>query len=176
MGSSAITRTGGSTALHMLGIYLNDHLAGATAGVELSRRIAHEYRHSRLGGELERLADEIAQDRESLLRIMDALGVPARRYKIYGGWVGERIGRLKPNGRLRRRSGLSTVIELEGMRLGVEGKSLLWRTLETAAAGEPRLDTDQIHELLDRARRQIEALESLRISAVSAILTPAPEE
>ncbi|MGV9847844.1 hypothetical protein ACWDWU_03430 [Streptomyces sp. NPDC003442] len=41
-----------------------------------------------------------------------------------GGRPGEKAGRLKPNGRLRRRSGLSTVLELESPRIGVEGKAL----------------------------------------------------
>ncbi|MFF8785017.1 hypothetical protein [Streptomyces sp. NPDC015125] len=155
-----------------LGIYLNDHLAGATFGVRLSQRIAHQHRHSARSADLQRIADEIAQDRQTLLDIMDALGVAARRYKISGGWAAERLGRLKPNGALYRRSGLSTLIELETLRLGVEGKTLIWRTLLVVAAGEPRLDESQLHHLLDRARSQIDTLETLRLAAVAAIFSP----
>lgn len=105
---------------HKLGIYLNDHLAGATFGIGLAQRIAHQHRHSARNADLKRISDEIAQDRQTLLELMDALDVPARRYKVYGGWAAERLGRLKPNGVLYRRSGLSTFIELETLRLGVE--------------------------------------------------------
>ncbi|MEU9484749.1 hypothetical protein AB0D83_13965 [Streptomyces decoyicus] len=120
-----------------LGIYLNDHLAGATFGIGLAQRIAHQHRHSARSADLQRICDEIAQDRQSLLDVMDAQDVPARRYKVSGGWVAERLGRLKPNGVLYRRSGLSTLIELEALRLGVEGKALIWRTLLVVAAGSP---------------------------------------
>ncbi|GES34707.1 hypothetical protein AB0G60_34585 [Streptomyces angustmyceticus] len=156
-----------------LGIYLNDHLAGATFGIGLAKRIAHQHRHSARSTDLQRIADEIAQDRQSLLEVMDTLGVPARHYKIYGGWTAERLGRLKPNGALYRRSGLSTLIELEALRLGVEGKSLIWRTLLVVAAEEPRLDESQLHNLLDRARGQIETLEALRLTATAAVFSPA---
>ncbi|GAA2621565.1 hypothetical protein [Streptomyces tubercidicus] len=72
-----------------LGIYLNDHLAGATFGVGLAQRIAHQHRHSARSADLQRIADEIAQDRQTLLEVMDALGVPARRYKGLR-WLGGR--------------------------------------------------------------------------------------
>ncbi|PWI40895.1 hypothetical protein [Streptomyces sp. ICBB 8177] len=121
-----------------LGIYLNDHLAGSTLGEGLARRIAHRHRHSARRGDLERIADEVAEDRRALLDLMAALDVGARRYKVYGGLVAERLSRLKSNGRLYRRSGLSTVVELETLRLGVEGKALVWITL-LAVAWSPRL-------------------------------------
>lgn len=150
---------------------MNDHLAGATFGVGLAQRIAHQHRHSARSADLRRIADEIAQDRQSLLDVMDVLGAPARRHKVYGGWAGERLGRLKPNGVVFRRSGLGTLIELESLRLGVEGKSLIWRTLLVVAAGEPRLDASRLHLLLDRARDQIDTLETLRRTAAEAVLS-----
>ncbi|MFD0169979.1 hypothetical protein ACFVJH_38520 [Streptomyces decoyicus] len=155
-----------------LGIYLNDHLAGATFGIGLAQRIAHQHRHSARSTDLKRISDEIAQDRQSLLEVMDALDIPVRRYKVCGGWAAERLGRLKPNGVLYRRSGLSTLIELETLRLGVEGKALIWRTLLVVAAGEPRLDEAQLINLLDLARGQIDTLETLRLTAAAAVFSP----
>jgi hypothetical protein len=152
-------------------VYLNDHVAGATAGVELCRSMARAHRRSGLGGDLKNLATEISLDRQALLRLMNSLGVPVRRYKVYGAWAGEKIRRLKPNGRVLRRSGLSTVVELEALRLGVEGKALLWRALVTWAPREPRLDTRRLHELLDRARQQTEALDVLHTRATTTFLS-----
>jgi hypothetical protein len=154
-----------------LGIYLNDHLAGATFGVRLARRIAHQHRHSARSTDLERISDEVAEDRQTLLELMNTLGIPARRYKIYAGWAAERLGRLKPNGVLYRRSGLSTFIELETLRLGVEGKTLIWRTLLLVATGDARLDESRLRGLLDRARGQIDTLETLRLTAATAIFS-----
>lgn len=174
MGSDATieTHARGGPDPRMLGIYLNDHLAGATAGAGLARRIAREHRGTAHGGELRRLAAEIVQDRRSLLGIMDAVGVAPNRFKIYAGWAGERVGRFKPNGRLRRRSGLSTVLELEAMRLGVEGKALMWRALIEAAPEESRLDADRLGGLLDRAREQMGTLETLRLRAADSLFAP----
>jgi hypothetical protein len=153
----------------VLGIYLNDHLAGATYGTALARRIADHHRGSPGGGDLERIADEVAQDRRTLLHIMETLDVPVRGYKIYGGMAAEKLSRLKPNGVLYRRSGLSSVIELETLRLGVEGKSLIWRTLLSIAPDESRLDTAQLDGLLQRARDQIQTLSALRLAAAERI-------
>ena len=159
MTSSAISRTHGQ---NLLGIYLNDHLAGATAGVELARRVAG----TRLGlpGEsvLPQLATEIAADR-------DALQVPVRGYKVRAGWIAEKAGRLKLNGYLLGRSPLSNLEELEMMRLGVEGKAAGWRTLRTLAEADERLDPGELDELISRAGRQADLLEDLRVRAAGKI-------
>lgn len=161
---------------NLLGIYLNDHLAGATAGAELARRMARSHR----GGEgsaredsgaLNRLAAEIAQDRSALITIMAALGITVRAYKVGAAWIGEKAGRLKFNGRLLARSPLSDLEELEILRLGVEGKAAGWRTLRARADTDARLDAGRLDELISRAGRQVEELEELRVRAASRVLT-----
>ncbi|MEV6612027.1 hypothetical protein [Kutzneria sp. NPDC051319] len=153
------------TFRHELAIYLNDHLAGATGGVELARRIAGEHEDTDLTG----LADDIEHDRDSLLRIMAALGVPQDHIKTAGGWLGEKLGRLKLNGRLFSRSPLSYVIELEAMRLGVDGKAAGWQTLRSLAEHDDRLDRTHLDELLTRAEAQKETLERLRVRAAQTV-------
>jgi hypothetical protein len=154
----------------LVGIYLNDHLAGATAGVELARRLAKSQHGSENGVTLSELADAIAQDRNELMDIMADLDVPIRRYKVITAWIAEKGGRLKFNGRLFTRSPLSTLVELEVLRLGVEGKAALWRTLRAVAAshGEPR--TTRLDRLTANARRQSDALEDLRIRTAASVL------
>ena len=138
-----------------LGIYLNDHLAGATAGLELARRVARAGQVPAPQPDLRRFAGEVAEDREALLRIMGALNVPVRSYKVWAAWAGEKAGRLKFNGHLTTRSPLSNLEELELMRLGVEGKAAGWRTLRELAGRDARLDAGQLDELISRAHRQI---------------------
>lgn len=43
------------------------------------------------------------------------------------GWLAEKAGRLKLNGRPLRRSPLSGLVELEMMHLAVEGEQACWR-------------------------------------------------
>jgi hypothetical protein len=98
---------------------------------------------------------------------MQTLRVPARRYKVLGGWAAEKAARLKPNGRLRHRSPLSSVIELESLLLGIEGKRACWRVLRRQAQADPRLDPTQLDDLTTRAARQVETVEGLRIEAAA---------
>jgi hypothetical protein len=160
----------GQSEVSMLGIYLNDHLAGATAGTELAHRTARSRGDEQDGGTLMRLAAEIAQDRATLLDIMAALGIKVRRYKVGAAWIGEKAGRLKFNGRLLARSPLSNLEELEMLRLGVEGKAAGWRTLRTLADTDMRLDPGRLDELISRARRQADRLEDLRIGAANQVI------
>src|SRR6185437_9440250 len=154
MAQADIARDSGPSEVSMLGIYLNDHLEGATAGTELAHRTARSHRDGKNGSTLRRLAAEIGQDRAALLDIMAALGIKVRRYKLGAAWIGEKAGRLKFNGRLFTRSPLSDLEELEILRLGVEGKAAGWRTLRSVADSDPRLDPARLDELIARARRQ----------------------
>jgi hypothetical protein len=152
-----------------LGIYLNDHLAGATGGAELARRTAR----SAQGAEadpLRRFATEVTQDRAALLDMMAALGIPVRSYKVYAAWLGEKAGRLKLNGHLLTRSPLSNLEELEILRLGVAGKAAAWRTLRVAAETDSRLNSGRLDELITRARSQEDLLEELRVRAADDVI------
>jgi hypothetical protein len=162
------------TGAELLGIYLNDHLAGATGGAELARRVAAARRGDEAGDALLRFAADVAADRAALLDIMAALDVPVRAYKVYAGWIGEKAGRLKLNGRLLGRSPLSSLEELEMMRLGVEGKAAGWRTLQLLADTEPRLDRARLMELIARAGSQRELLEDLRVGAARVVVGQGP--
>jgi hypothetical protein len=150
-----------------LGIYLNDHLAGSVAGVGLARRLSDD------AGSL---AKDVEEDRAALVEIMGALEVPVRKYKVGLGWVAEKAGRLKLNGRVVGKAPLSRVIELEMMLLGVEGKAAAWRTLRTLADVDSRLDAARLDTLIERAKSQLELLESLRVKAVGEVFGSAPFE
>jgi hypothetical protein len=157
------------TASKYLATYLNDHLAGATTGTELVRRAASENEGTPLGDFLVELAEEIADDRETLLELMDTLGVRVDRKKVVAGWTVEKAGRLKPNAQLRGYSPLSPLIELEGLSLGIEGKRLLWRSLQ-AIADEHGLPAERLAELAGRARRQRDRVDRQRQKLVPRAL------
>jgi hypothetical protein len=153
----------------LLGIYLNDQMAAAVAGSNLARRLAASERDSTKADVLERLACEFAEDRAALQDVMEALDVPVRHPETWAAWTAERMGRLKLNGRLVRRSPLSRVLELEAMRLGVEGKAAGWRTLRASAVSDDRVDAHRLDALFERARAQIDVLERLRVDATAEV-------
>ncbi|MFE5560634.1 hypothetical protein [Streptomyces sp. NPDC056544] len=113
------------------------------------------------------LAAEIAEDRDSLREIMTALDVPARWPRVVVSRLAEKAARFKLNGRLVSRSPLSDVLELEAMRLGVEGKASLWRSLGILADTAAPLDPAAVGRLLERAERQAAVLEGLRVEAAA---------
>jgi hypothetical protein len=149
----------------LLRIYLQDHLAGSTGGLELARRARGANEGTPYGEPLARLADEIEADRRSLEGIMDDLGFGADRAKNIAFWVGEKAGRLKLNGQLKGYSPLSRMIELEGLLTGVNAKLSLWRTLRDVAESVPELDADRLGRLAERAEQQIATLHDLRMRA-----------
>ena len=174
--SSSLKSTAASirrSAQDPLGIYLNDHLAGATAGMQLARRVAGTRQAPAGQPELRQFASDVAEDRAALLDMMGTLGVPVRSYKVWAAWAGEKAGRLKPNGHLTTRSPLSNLEELEILRLGVEGKAAGWRTLRALADTDGRLDAGRLDELISRARRQSEFLEDSRVRAARQVITAA---
>ena len=146
----------------LLGIYLNDHLAGSTVGMELSRRALGSNEGNAYGDVLERIAREIEEDRETLKGLMDRLGVKHDRSKVAVGWVAEKFGRLKPNGRLLSYSPLSRLVELESLALGIAGKVSFWEALKEVAAEDSRLDAQELGGLADRAERQRKEVWQLR--------------
>jgi hypothetical protein len=150
----------------LLGVYLNDHLTGATAGVDLAGRLASSFRGTPHGPALAQVAQEVEADRASLRRIMERLDVPVNYVKAAAGWAGEKAARLKPNGRLLRRSPLSDVVELETMALGVRGKIEGWQTLGSVAAFDDRLDAAELDRLRQRAERQLDVLDGIRRDVV----------
>lgn len=156
----------------LLGIYLNDHLAAATGGMELARRMAGSHHDPARRVTLQRLAAGIAHDRRALLEFMAVLGVPVRHYKLSAAWAVEKAARLKLNGSLLARSPLSSLEELEMLRLGVEGKAAGWRTLRALA--DSRLDRDRLDGLMARAREQASLLEEFRVQAVAPLTEAEP--
>jgi hypothetical protein len=152
-----------------LSIYLNDHLAGATGGVELFRRAAKSQTDETRRAALSSLGDQVEEDRATLLNVMGRLGVPAARSRVAAGWLAEKAGRLKLNGTLLRRSPLSDLVELEAMRLGIEAKGCLWRSLRMLAATDGRLEVSEFEDLETRAHAQIYELETMRLAAATVL-------
>jgi hypothetical protein len=166
------TNTTQQTEQVLLGVYLNDHLAGATACLQLARRAAASAEPgSEAATVRKRLVSEIAADRSTLIKVMTTLGIKTRGYKMFAAWAGEKAGHLKLNGHLLTRSPLSDLEETEMLRLGVEGKAAGWRTLRAVAERDRRLDTGQLDELLARADRQSDELESLRVRIAAQVLS-----
>jgi hypothetical protein len=148
-----------------LAIYLRDQLALGVGWRELARRAQRNNDGTEMGDVLRAVADGIAEDVDTLRRIMDRLGIRADPVRTGLAILGERVGRLKPNGRLVSFSPLSRFEELELLTMGLAGTTQLWTTLRDLAGLEGRLPDVDLDELLARAEGQRAALEPLRVRA-----------
>jgi hypothetical protein len=146
----------------LLRIYLQDHHAGSTTGLELARRAHGNNKGNEYGAALAKIADEIAADQKALESVMDDLGFGADKIKDIGAWALEKAGRLKLNGQITGYSPLSRVVELEGLVTGITGKVALWGALLQVAPEEPRLDAARLERLRARGESQRATVEELR--------------
>jgi hypothetical protein len=147
-----------------LEIYLADHHAGSTGGLELARRTLRRDHDPATRNALMRVATEIAEDRVALEQVMHAVGARPSRIKDQLAWTLEKLGRLKANGRIRGQSALGRLVELEALYLGIAGKRALWESLRhvPTVSTNPAVNLD---ELVQRADDQLERLEPLRRNA-----------
>jgi hypothetical protein len=161
----------------LLGAYLHDHLAGAAGGVELARRAAREQADTPAGPVLARLAEEIEQDRAALRGILGDLGLSDHHVHEGITWLVEKASRLKPNGQLIGRSPLTSLVEVETLRIALVGKLAGWVSLRQLADHDSRLDADQLDRLIARGTEQADTAEGLRKAIASNVfLTQQPTE
>jgi hypothetical protein len=152
-----------------LAIHLNDHLGAATAGLELAKRIRGEHEGSELGGFMERLVPELAEDRDTLVELLGQVDAEPSRLKVAGGWAVEKLGRLKLNGKVLGQSPLSALLELEGLSLTIEGRRLL--LLALLETQPERFGAERLRGLVERAERQRADVEDhRRRAAVTALV------
>jgi hypothetical protein len=153
-----------------LAIYLNDQLAAGVLWREIARRALRNNRDGELGTALAEVASGIAEDVETFKAIMSRLGVRRNPMKLALAVGAERVGRLKPNGRLVRYSPLSRFLELDILAMGIEGKKVLWTSLRDLAGLAGRLPDMDFDELIRRAERQRRTLEPYRARTGTAAL------
>lgn len=155
----------------LLRIYLNDHFLIANAGVALARRVAKNHEDTSFSTDLSSLANEIAVDLSALTSQMKRLNLSPQQWRGPLGVVAERAGRLKLNGHILSRSPLSSVVELEGLLSGIEGKRALWKTLRRLAGSDDRLDAAALDDLIERSWRQSDVVERVRAWAIDGAFT-----
>lgn len=146
------------TDRHLLRIYLDDHLAGASAGATRMQHAAERLTSTPVGADLQAVADEVAAEKDELRGLLDDLDLPTSPVKEALAAVGERLGALKPNGALRGRSPMTALLEVELLRSAVTGKKGLWQTL-LDLSGELGLDGARMAALVAQSDRQIATLD-----------------
>jgi uncharacterized protein DUF1990 len=145
----------------LLAIYLRDHHTLLAALLELARRMKSPARAVEQQVFAAELAHAAADDRDCVDAFLHRLDSAPSRAREGAVWTGEKLGRLKLNGRILRPSPLSPVTELEGCQLLLESNRALW-----AGLGELRLGPADTADRAHRADRLRANAEQLRLEAL----------
>lgn len=148
----------------LLNLYLSDHLTGASAGAARISRMAADFVDTPVFATLSSIDEEIHAERSFLQQLIHDLGMRELRHRQAVAVLGERIGRLKSNGRVFSRSPMTLMLEVELLRSAVIGKRGGWQTLADNAE-ELGLDPAVFHELAARALRQYQELDEVHAYA-----------
>jgi hypothetical protein len=151
-----------------LSVYLSDHLAGSEAAIRLIKRYLDREPDSELGRVLDDLIGRILEDRAELQALMTRIGASPSLVKKAGAIGAELLANLRGRAPVLG-AGSDEVARLEDLELlsmGIEGKRLLWRALESCE--HPALEGMDLAGLAERAQGQRDHLEPFRRRAAAA--------
>jgi hypothetical protein len=144
-------------------VYLNDHLAGSTAALQLLDNLHDTAEGLEDRRFFEALRSAVSEDRETLLRVMRDVGGRESAVRHAGGWIAERVLQLKLAYDGAGDRALAALEALELLALGILGKRALWRALAAAAPGLPNLKDVDFEHLMERAGEQHDRVEACRL-------------
>ena len=148
--------------------YLQDHLAGSVAALQLMETLADHERGRPLEQKLRGLHYEVIEEQERLKAILARLDGEESSLKRATAWLTEKLHR----GRLalveRADPALALLEGLESLALGLQGKLALYRALEDIAPDEPSLGGYPFAALQARTLIQHAMVEQERMAAARA--------
>jgi hypothetical protein len=154
-------------AYHGLETYLTDHLAGATAGLNLAQLAAKEHQGDEHGEFFSQLAIEIREDYETLVKLVDDMAVDKSATKTALAEVGTKV--MAPKFTSGDDDELNAFITLETLSIGVEGKTCMWTAL--SKIDDPTLASVDVDGLVARAQDQRARIEEQRLAVAPQALT-----
>jgi hypothetical protein len=150
--------------------YLNDHLAGSVAALELLDDLI-DVQEGPDRAMLAAVRDQIQEDQHILQQLLREFGGKESPVRKAAAWLTEKLGQAKlrlddpGTGQLRSLEALDT------LTLGVQGKLSLWRALAAVADTRPELASFDLARLQARASGQFEQLEQLRLRIARSAFT-----
>ena len=153
-----------------LHIYLNDHLAGATAGRDLAAQAAERH-DGELGEFFTTIAGEISGDYNTLSTLMDTIGAGGSGAKEALAKAGSWISEEKFSGETVGDPEFGTFLTLETLSIGVEGKLRKWKALKLVEDEHPELKSLDIDMLIESAQSQRDRLEGKRLQVAGSALS-----
>jgi hypothetical protein len=153
-----------------LGKYVNDHLAGSMAAVELLSHLISSNAGTERSRFFVELRKEIVQDQVALRGLLARLGFKENMIRKGVAWLSEKFIRVKLSMEDPRGDRLARLEKLEALALGIDGKWALWRALSTVADRVPAVGVMDLSKLEERAVEQRGQVEAVRLDAAREAL------
>jgi hypothetical protein len=143
--------------------YLNDHLSGATAALDLLGQLLKDPPDSEAERELTQVRAEIEEDKSVLVGILKRAGGKESKVRTAAARLAGKVGQAKlaldqPGGRAFR-----DLEALEALALGIQGKAALWRLLAAIAGQVKELEPLEYGTLERRAHDQFQQVDRIRL-------------
>ncbi len=146
--------------------YMNDHLAGAVAALELLEHLIVVHKGKPLGPFFVELESDVKADVAVLSKLIGAAHSSESFPRKAAAWMAEKIVRAKFKAAGEQMGGLGLVQALEMLEIGIRGKQLLWRAL--AMSTLPAVRDVDLAGLEKRAVEQQQRVEKERTEAARA--------
>jgi hypothetical protein len=155
-------------ALEILPIYLQDHLAGSVAALELLDHLRKLSRGTAREKLFAALHLEIEEDQKVVKDLLRRLGESQSGARKAAAWLTEKVGQAKLKLDDPGSGELRLLEALEALELGILGKLGLWRALAVAADRVPEVRKLDLPSLQRRAREQQQQVEAERLEVARA--------
>jgi hypothetical protein len=151
-----------------LATYLNDHLAGSVAALELLAQLEATHADTELARGVATLRLEIEEEQQTLTALMERLQITKSAPRQAVAWIAEKVTQLKLRLDDPADGALRLLQALEAIGVGIQGKRSLWRAL--AAAAVPGLPQADYARLVQRSEDQQQWVEAMRLQAAQVAL------
>jgi hypothetical protein len=158
-------------SLEVYKTYLNDHLAGSVAAIELVDHLRELSNNPGREALLSRLRSEIEEDQTVLRELLREIGGSESKFRKAAAWLTEKLGEAKLKLDHPEGGELQWLEALETLGLGIQGKLALWRALEAARDRKPDLQSLDLGRLMNRALEQLQWVESERLQVARRALS-----
>lgn len=153
-----------------LATYLNDHLAGSVAAIEMIEHLIKTYEGRPIEQFCKKLCADINSDQTELRGLMRSLEIKESSARKAGAWVAEKFSRPKLGRRSEGTEEVGFLQALEGLVLGIRGKEGLWRALGEVKKSWLALQQFDFERLEKRAIEQGGRVEAKRLEVAREIL------
>ncbi|MGB8353998.1 MAG: hypothetical protein WCD79_08950 [Chthoniobacteraceae bacterium] len=153
-----------------MSVYLNDHLAGSIAAIDLVDHLIKATAGTALEKFFKDMSAEIQTDQDTLEQLMSHLDIAQSGFRKTSAWLAEKMAMIKLGPDLTKEGNFGIYQAFEGLALGIAGKKKLWQALAQVIGPDSHAGKFDFFHLEKRADEQHENVEKKRMAMAAEAL------